>query len=178
MLREVSLADAQALFALRSAEPVMKYVDKPKPASLQEIIDLVHRIKLDFLDSNGISWIITTQASDDAIGTIGFWRLDKPNHRAEVGYMLHPDYWGKGMATEAMHAVLPYAFDRLGFHSIEANVNPENEPSKKLLQKLGFVQEAYFRENYFFEGKFLDSVIFSLLKDKYISLGMQQSDTR
>jgi ribosomal-protein-alanine N-acetyltransferase len=81
--------------------------------------------------------------------------------------MLLPEYWGKGIATEAMHVVLQVAFNGLKCHSIEVNVNPENEASKNLLLKMGFQQEAYFRENYYYDGKFLDSAIFSLLEKDF-----------
>jgi ribosomal-protein-alanine N-acetyltransferase len=178
LLREVTHQDAPVLFDLRSMDAVMQYLDRPKPKDIREIMDLIDQIKKDFEQSNGISWIITTRDADKAIGTIGFWRLDKPNHRAEIGYMLHPDEWGKGLASEAMHAVLPYAFETLHFHSIEANVNPLNEASKNLLLKLGFVQEANFRENYYFDGRFLDSAIFCLLGQEYTALKERQTSDR
>ena len=66
-----------------------------------------------------------------------------------------------------MAAVLPVGFDQVGLHSIEANVSPENIASRRLLEKFGFKQEAYFKENYYFNGEFLDSVIYSLLAPVY-----------
>jgi ribosomal-protein-alanine N-acetyltransferase len=57
-----------------------------------------------------------------------------------------------------------FGFKEMNLHSIEANVNPLNERSQKVLERVGFKREAYFRENYLFDGKFLDSVIFSLLE--------------
>jgi ribosomal-protein-alanine N-acetyltransferase len=55
----------------------------------------------------------------------------------------------------------------MNLHSIEANINPENIASRKLLEKTGFVREAYFKENYFFNGKFIDSEIYSLLNKNH-----------
>ncbi len=166
-LRQITEADADGLFVLRTSGAVMQYIGRPKPQHLDEIRTMISKIRSDFEESVGISWVITTKESDVLIGTIGFWRMDTQNHRAEIGYMLHSDYWGKGFAAEAMHCVIPYAFNVLKFHSIEANVDPLNEASKKLLKRAGFVQEAYFRENYFFEGQFLDSAIFCLLSSEY-----------
>ena len=97
------------------------------------------------------------------IGTIGFWRITKEHYRAEIGYALHPDFHRKGITQEAMIEVLNYGFEMIRLHSVEANVNPNNEASKKLLEKNKFVQEAYFKENYFSNGQFLDSAIYSLL---------------
>ena len=65
---------------------------------------------------------------------------------------------------ESMITLMNFAFNTLKLHSLEANVNPENENSKKALLKLSFRKEGYFRENYYFNGKFLKSEIYSLLK--------------
>ena len=60
--------------------------------------------------------------------------------------------------------IVRFGFNEMKLHSIEANVNPENERSKKVLEKIGFKKEAYFRENYLFDNKFLDSIIYSMLE--------------
>jgi ribosomal-protein-alanine N-acetyltransferase len=164
LLREITKEDAGQILAQRTNPGIMKYLDRPPLENLEAAEVFVEKMRTDFLEHQGISWMITLQKSREAIGTIGLWRFDKPNHRAEIGYMLLPDYWGQGFATEALKVILAYGFETLKCHSIEANVNPENEASKRLLMKLGFRQEAYFRENYFYDGKFLDSAIFCLLE--------------
>ena len=68
---------------------------------------------------------------------------------------------------EAFNKVLEFGFNSMNLHSIEANVNPENKASIKLLERNNFIREAYFRENYFFDGKFLDTAIYSLLAQDY-----------
>lgn len=88
----------------------------------------------------------------------------KPEHyRAEIGYMLLPEYHRKGIASEAVKEVVKYGFDVMKLHSIEAVLDPENHGSAKVLEKNGFVKEAHFKENGFFEGRFLDTVIYSIL---------------
>ena len=89
--------------------------------------------------------------------------MQKEHYRSEIGYALNPLFQGKGIMQEAMQAIIQYGFEIMKLHSVEANVNPANEASMRLLEKNGFVKEAYFRENYYFDGKFLDSVIYSLL---------------
>ena len=108
-------------------------------------------------------WGITLKESDTVIGTICYWRMQKEHYRAEIGYALHPAQQGKGMMDEALKAVLQYGFETMQLHSVEANVNPANEASRKLLERNGFVKEAHFRENYYYNGQFLDSVIYSLI---------------
>jgi ribosomal-protein-alanine N-acetyltransferase len=77
--------------------------------------------------------------------------------------MLLPEHQKKGLMQEAAAAVLNYGFNVIQLHSVEANVNPANENSKKFLEKNKFVRGAYFRENYYYNGQFMDSAIFSLL---------------
>ncbi len=94
------------------------------------------------------------------------------NVRAEIGYAMKPEYWGKGYIQEALIKVIYFGFNEFCLHSIEANVNPDNASSIKLLEKCGFKKEAYFKEDYFYNGKFLDSVIYSLLEtDDYELFG-------
>ncbi len=108
-------------------------------------------------------WVIQTKENPELIGNIGFWRVKKEHHRAEIGYILSPKYWNAGIMTEALDAVLNYGFKTMKLHSVEATVNPNNAASIKVLEKQGFTREAYFREDYYFEGRFLDSAVYSLI---------------
>lgn len=166
ILREITAGDANEIFFLRSDAGLLKYLDKDPEQSLDETIAFLNRIKNDLDSNNGILWGITLKNSDTVVGTICYWRMQKAHYRAEIGYVLHPSQQGKGIMDEAIKAVLQYGFETMQLHSVEANVNPANESSIKLLEKNGFVKEAYFRENYYYNGKFLDSLIYSLLTPK------------
>jgi len=164
VLRHITTDDAHALLYIRSDEKVMEYIDSKRLGTIEETLELIKLIDDTFEQNNGITWGITLKDNDVITGTIGFWRIEKQHHRAEIGYLLHHDYWAKGIMTEAANAVLQFGFNELNLHSIEGNVNPSNADSIKLLERLGFVREAYFKENFYFDGKFLDSAIYSLLK--------------
>ena len=81
--------------------------------------------------------------------------------------MLLPEYHGMGIVTEAIKAALIYGFEEMKLHSIEAIIDPDNIASEMVLQKNGFVKEAHILENEFFDGKFIDTVIYSLLKRNF-----------
>jgi len=165
-LRRISFDDAPELFFLRSNDGVMKYIERPRPASLEEIKPFIEKIN-DMIDSNeGISWALTLKDAPTLIGHISYHRLIKEHYRAEVGYIMHPQYYGQGIMHEALNAVLSYGFDVMGLHSVEANVNPGNQASIRLLERNHFLREGYFRENFFWQGKFLDSAIYSLIAPK------------
>ena len=163
VLREISSADTKEIFQLRSDKNVMQFLDRPLAQSIDDAMALIKKIADGHDKNENITWGITLQKLPKLIGTIGFWRIDKENYRAEIGYLLHPGEQGKGLMQEAISAVLTYGFKTMGLHSVEANVNPANNASIKLLEKNNFTKEAHFKENYFYNGRFLDSAIYSLL---------------
>lgn len=164
LLRQINHSDLNEIFFLRFDEQVMKYLDRPRAKSTADVNDFIQKLIDSEKNNEGITWGITLKNEIKLIGTIGFWRIEKEHYRAEIGYTLHPDYWGKGIMQEALSEVVNYGFKVMKLHSIEANVNPENTASIKLLERNGFSREAYYKENYFFNGKFIDTAIYSLLE--------------
>jgi len=163
ILREVTFDDTQAVFDFRSNAEAMRYIGKPKATSLEDSRELIQRFIDGIAANDGITWGITLKGDDRLIGTIGFWRIQKEHYRAEIGYMLHPAHWNKGIVTEAIKATSDYGFRHFGFHSIEANLTPENIGSSRVLEKSGFTKEAHLRESYFYDGVFSDTAIYSKL---------------
>ena len=166
VLTQMSIDDANEMFFLRSDESVMKYIDRPRAKSVEEAVQFIQMINTGLANNEYINWAITLKNDPRLIGNVCFWRIQKEHYRAEIGYTLHPDWHGKGIMQEAIIAVLDYGFKIMGLHSVEANVNPENIASIKSLERTGFVREAYFKENYYYDGKFLDSAIYSLITPK------------
>ena len=162
LLREVTRADAPAMFKMRSDERVMRYIGKQPQQDISEAEQHIESYIQTYAQNEAVNWAICLRENpEQLIGTLGFWKMDKVNHRTEIGYTLQYDYWRQGIMFEAIGAAVEYCFKVLDFHSIEANTDPENEGSGGVLEKHGFVQEAYFRENFYFDGQFLDSRIYS-----------------
>lgn len=90
--------------------------------------------------------------------------IGKHNNQGEVGYSLKTKYRGKGIASEADKAIINFGFSKMKINRIMANTNPLKTVSQDLLIKLGFIREAQFRQNYYFDGKHLDSDIYGLIK--------------
>lgn len=162
-LREITRDDAEAFFALRTHPDVTKYADRFPPNSMEEIHAFLDKIFEAITANESIAWAISLKGSAEFIGTVNFHRTYREHYRAEMGYQLFSDYWRKGIMTEAVKAAIDYGFNTMKLHSIEAQVNPNNEASIALLKKCGFEQEAYFKENFYFNGKFLDTPVFSLI---------------
>lgn len=164
IFRKMFLNDAKDMHQIRSNDDVMKFMDVKRTKSINDAKEIIRNSLVDFKNEKGITWGIIEKRTNSFIGYLGIFRMQPQHCRGEVGYALKPKYWGKGFMSEALRTIVKFGFDKMNLHSIEANVNLKNKSSKKLLGKLGFRKEAYFRENYLFDGKFLDSEIYSLLE--------------
>ena len=164
LLTEFVTNDAEELFKMRSDERVLKYLDRDPHKSVEESKLMIEVMITAYNNKEGINWIIRKKDTYVVIGYIGYWRMRKEDVRAEIGYAMKPDYWGNGYMQEALAKVIEFGFKVFCLHSIEANVNPNNLSSIKLLEKFGFKREAYFKEDYFYNGKFFDSAIYCLLE--------------
>lgn len=162
-LRRITEEDVDEIFFLRSDKQVLEYLDRDPIMSIDDAFQWIRMISDGITANEFIAWAMSLKDDRKLIGTISFWNVKKEHYRAEIGYVLHPSYQGKGLMQEAMTEVLDFGFKAMKLHSVEANVNPHNVASIKLLEKNNFVREAYHRENYYFNGKFLDSAIYSLI---------------
>lgn len=162
--RQVNHGDAPEVLALRGNPKTMKFIPRPLVTNLDDAIAHIDMINDKIEKNQGINWGMVIKGTSKIIGIIGHYRIQPENHRSEIGYMFLPEHHGKGYATEAIKAIVNYGFNDMNLHSIEAVIDPENSASEKTLLKNGFVKEAYILENELFEGKFWDTVIYSLLK--------------
>jgi ribosomal-protein-alanine N-acetyltransferase len=167
LLRRVSTADVNEVLELRGNPETIKFIPRPLVTTKEEALEHILMID-DKIEANvGINWAITIKGNPKLIGVIGHYRIQPENHRCEIGYMILPQYNGQGIVTEAIKVVLEYGFDVLNMHSIEAVIDPDNHASERVLQKNGFVKEAHILENELWNGKFWDTIIYSLLKRNF-----------
>ncbi|MGF1926187.1 MAG: GNAT family N-acetyltransferase, partial [Bacteroidia bacterium] len=102
ILREHSTADAPTLFQMRTNEDVMSFIHRERPKTVQDTEAFIKSFNEGFKQGQHIAWVIALKETPSKmIGSVGYWRADLANHRAEIGYMLHPDYWRKGIISEA-----------------------------------------------------------------------------
>jgi ribosomal-protein-alanine N-acetyltransferase len=161
VLREIRMDDAPAFFAMRNDPVTMRYVRRPLAMTLEDAKAFIMRVQEGQRANTCAQWAMTLIGDDTCIGVIGPWRIDLENHRGELGYILARAHWGQGLISEAIDTVADHAFSVLGLHSMEAWTDPRNAASMRALEKNGFVREAYFKENIFWDGAFSDSVVFS-----------------
>ncbi|MEH6936917.1 GNAT family protein [Bacillus sp. JJ664] len=166
-LREIEVTDLNRMYSILTIENVTRYYGLDTINNTSEVLDLIHYFKEMFATKKGIRWGIVNRETNTLIGSCGLNAYQERNKRAEVGYELHPDYWGHGYASEAVKAICTYAFDQLNLNRIGAIVYPENIPSQKLLEKLGFVNEGLLRE-YLIQDEIAHSTIsYSILRNEW-----------
>jgi RimJ/RimL family protein N-acetyltransferase len=171
VLRSVHPDDAADMYAYRSKPEVNQYLGF-KPDSLEHMREFItHKIAPTINQVN--TWhqfaMVHTQ-TNTVIGDIGLHFFDAEGHQMEVGYTLSDAHRGKGYATEALSAAINFLFNQLGKRRITASIDPENLPSLALVERLGFRKEAHFRESLFMDGKWVDDVIYAMLKSDWLRL--------
>ncbi len=165
LLRRLTKDDAAEILFLRSNEDVMRYIDRPRASTIEDAYAFLEMIDTTINNNEGISWgIVLKDNPGKLVGNIGYWRMKKEHYRAEIGYMLHPAHWRKGIMREALITLIDFGFNVMKLHSIEANINADNDASARVLEATGFIKEAHFKEDFFFDGIFRDTIIYSRLK--------------
>ncbi|MBX9807503.1 MAG: GNAT family N-acetyltransferase [Flavobacteriaceae bacterium] len=150
-LRRVVNEDVNEIFTLRSDMETMKYIPRPLVNSVEDALAHIAMIDEKIENNQGINWAITLKNNPKLIGIIGHYRIKPEHFRAEIGYMLLPEYHGRGIITEAIKETVNYGFEIMKLHSIEAIIDPENIASEKVLKKSGFVKEAHIKENEYYK---------------------------
>jgi ribosomal-protein-alanine N-acetyltransferase len=163
-LRDFRESDLEEFHSIRTDAEVRKFIAKP----IEQDIEVTRKVLLEVIDAfknhAALNWVIENKATGEFIGSAGYWRIDLANNRAELGYSIKTKYWGQGIMTEVLAKILPFAFKSAGNHSIMACVDVQNIGSQKLLLKSGFKQEAHHRQDWYFNGKYYDSLIYGMIE--------------
>jgi len=163
LFRQLTSGDASDIYSLRSDERVNRFLSRNQYKTFGEAGTFINKINRGISNNEWIYWGITLKEDNKLVGTICLWNIQPENYRAEIGYELHPDFWGKGIMREAMTKIIAYAFDTVKLHTLEADTDPGNFHSVSLLEKNGFVKEGLFKESVYFNGKFTDRAVYSLV---------------
>lgn len=166
-LRPLQLSDAEAMHGIYADPETMRYWSSEPVSQVEDSRKLVQQDLDAAAEGTMTFWAVTERGSDAALGKCALLHYSPANRRAEIGYVLNRGYWGRGLMTEAMRAVIQYAFDEVGLHRLEADTDPANAASLRLLEKLGFRQEGLFRERWRVYGEWQDSVMLGLLKSDW-----------
>ena len=145
ILRPLDKKDVDAIYAMRSDADVMRFIREPQ--NRRESTDWVELVSSRWTEERIGFCAMLEKRSGVFVGWCGIWRL-KEIGELEIGYAVAKEFWGKGLATEAAHAFLDYAFEKLNRGKIVAVARPENAASRRVMEKLGmsFVGTGTFYE--------------------------------
>ena len=167
LLRPLEMSDSDAYLDIFSDAETLLYWSREPITSIVEAESLVQQDIEWSTSDDCICLGVALADSNLLIGKITLFQLSKQNRRAEIGYVLDRQQWGKGYMTEALGWLLAHAFDEMKLHRLEADTDPDNLPSLALLEKFGFSREGLFRDRWWVHGKWHDSVMLGLLEEDY-----------
>lgn len=125
---------------------------------------------ISFASGEGSSHIFAVEIEGEAAGSIGIHLMDDIFCKnAELGYWLAEPFWGRGIATLAVQQILDYAFESFDIDRVFARPFHTNLASQKVLEKVGFAQEAHFRNTIFKNGNFYDELIYAVRRENWLN---------
>ncbi len=167
VLRKLRLADAADLLVFRGDYEVQKY-NGPVLKTIEEAQNDIRAAHTEYDKQEGISWAVTFKDADKVLGSFAFHHWSHKHRRAEVGYDLARAYWGQGIASETLRAMIPFGFEQMNLNRIYASTIADNHESVRLLEKIGFLREGTKRKSSWEDnGTFHDSAMYGLLRDEY-----------
>lgn len=175
LLRPLEPSDAPALLAVFGDPAVMRYWSTPPWTSADDALAMIARAREAAAAGTAVRFGIVRAADGALIGTCTLFDRVAESRRAEVGYALARAAWGQGYAREAVAALLDHAFGVLGLHRVEADIDPRNAASARLLERLGFRREGLLRERWIVGGEVTDSAIYGLLARDWAGAGAQRA---
>ncbi|MGQ4666019.1 GNAT family N-acetyltransferase [Metabacillus halosaccharovorans] len=156
-------------------EDAFRIRDLANDKELADILGLPHPYELEYAKDwiamqpeqikNGVEYplTITFKESYEIIGTITI-RIDKSNNKGELGYWIGKDYWGNGIATEAVNKIIDFGFNQLNLNKIWASAITRNIASKIVLEKAGLQKEGTLKQNRLLHNEF---DVYGILRTEY-----------
>ncbi len=169
ILRKMKRSDSHDMYEYAKNPIVTKFLLwDPHPDELytERYLEYINSL---YRDGDFYDWAVTLKNSKKMIGTCGFTKFDFQNNCAEIGYVINPDFWGQGIAPEAIRSVMRFGFISLNLHRIEARYIYGNEQSRKVMEKCGMTFEGYKRSSLFVKGEYKTIGSCAIISDEFIA---------
>lgn len=169
IMRKMLVSDYKDMFDYSSRPETSRYLlwtphDSPKFSKRY-----LSYLQGQYRDENFYDFALEDKATKKMIGTCGFTSFDLENNAAEVGYVLHPDFWGKGLAAEALQRLMRFGFTELRLHRLVAKIIDENEASKRVAEKCGFRHESTHKNSMMIKGEYRTICEYAILVSEYLA---------
>ncbi|MGM9683163.1 MAG: GNAT family N-acetyltransferase [Eubacteriales bacterium] len=167
LLRSMCESDAYDMYCYAKREDVTEYLLWSPHSSISYTKEYLKYVENRYKIGDFYDWAIVNCENMRMIGTCGFTKIDTNNNCGEIGYVINPEYRGRGFAPEAATAVIGFGFSTLGLHRIEAKFMAGNTPSCRVMEKLGMTFEGFMRESMLVKGSYRTVGVCSILKNEF-----------
>ncbi len=169
ILKQISEEHENDIFEIYYDYDVIRFTDSNLHFNKDDSAKFIKKINELNQQEKAIYWGLYEKKENKIIGTIGLYNIDHKHFFSSISVLLNKKYWRQGYMFEALKSIIPYAFDTIQLHRIEAQMYIHHEASINLFEKLRFTREAMLRENFQIEWKQENSYLYSMLKSEYQS---------
>jgi len=169
ILNRIEKEDVQEVFAIYSNDKVFEFCGILPKHNIDTVGNMIGHFDRDYNKKSRVKWgIFSKKDSNKLVGIIEAMDFNQKVNMVTIGYFLAEEYWGKGIASEAVEALIGFLFETANINRIHAEIMPKNTASKKVLIKNGFIKEGLVRQANLWPGKgVVDLEIYGILKEDY-----------
>jgi RimJ/RimL family protein N-acetyltransferase len=164
-LRPFTPADFGDLYAYQSRPDVARYLhwDARDRAQVREALARQCDETALRADGDWLTFAVVWREAGKVVGEAGLKLVSRENRQGEIGFVVNPDYHGRGLATEAAESLLMLGFDAIGWHRVIGSCDARNHPSARLMERVGMRREAHFVQNEMVKGQWADELVYAIL---------------
>lgn len=163
LLRPLREEDAEPLFAIWSDAEAMRYFSFPAMTDFGQAKDRIASKLKTAADGQDFICVVELKTTGEVVGDCALFNASEQCRRTEIGFSSQRRHWGNGYMGEAISALVEHAFGALHLRRIEADIDPRNVASARLLERLGFLREGLLRERWIVGDEVSDSALYGLL---------------
>lgn len=169
IMKKIELSHLDEVYSIYSNDNVFEYCGIIPKHNKETVKSMIGHFERDFLKRSRIKWgIFRRQDDTKLVGILEAFDFNQKVNMVTIGYFLSEPYWGQGIATQALEALVKFLFESANVNRIQADVMPSNESSKRVLLKNGFKKEGVLRQAHLWSGKgVIDLEIYGILKEEY-----------
>ena len=168
ILRKVTIDDVDDMNEYSKNQLITEYLTWSPHPDKAYTFEYISYLQTRYKTGDFYDWAVVWKETNKMIGTCGFTRFDYQNNSAEIGYVLNPEFHGRGIATEAVLKTIEFGFSNLALNRIEGRFMVENSASRRVMEKSGMQFEGIRREGMLIKGIYRNIGICSILKKEYL----------